>query len=75
MILVLLLEGSGENIGCSVALLSASRLRPSKDELNICNIFKLQIYLQFHLSHCESVQTSKSRYVSNHLQSLVKSTF
>lgn len=42
-----------------------TRLKPSEDELNICNFFKLQIYDEFYLFHNAGVQTSKSRCISN----------
>lgn len=42
-----------------------ARLKPSEDELNICNFLKLQIYHRFYLFHNGGVQTSKSRCISN----------
>lgn len=52
-------------VGTGSVLWHWARLKPSTDELNICNFFKLEIYHQFYLFHNGGVQTSKSRCISN----------
>lgn len=47
-------------VGTGSVLWHWARLKPSADELNICNFFKLEIYHQFYLFHNGGVQTSRA---------------